>query len=123
MATYSSRGLTAIDGLLKPELVAPGNRIVAPAALNSTLATTYPERVVAGAGANSFMEMSGTSMATGVVSGAAALLLEAEPTLTPAEVKLALQLSTMSVKDGGLVSTGAGARPTGIAASTIRLPS
>ncbi len=28
MATYSSRGLTHIDGLLKPELVAPGNRIV-----------------------------------------------------------------------------------------------
>ena len=32
MATYSSRGPTAIDGLLKPELVAPGNRLVAAAA-------------------------------------------------------------------------------------------
>ena len=28
MATYSSRGPTMIDGVLKPELVAPGNRIV-----------------------------------------------------------------------------------------------
>ena len=32
MATYSSRGPTAFDGVLKPELVAPGNRIVATAA-------------------------------------------------------------------------------------------
>ena len=36
MATYSSRGPTAIDGLLKPELVAPGNRIVAAAAGSPT---------------------------------------------------------------------------------------
>ena len=42
MATYSSRGLTHIDGLLKPELVAPGNRIVAAAAFNSTLVNTLP---------------------------------------------------------------------------------
>jgi serine protease AprX len=90
VATYSSRGLTPIDGLLKPELVAPGNRIVAPAAQNSTLAKQYPERIVEGEGANSYIEMSGTSMAAAVVSGAAALLLEAQPSLTPAEVKLAL---------------------------------
>ena len=42
MATYSSRGPTAIDGLLKPELVAPGNRIVAPAAAGAYLTRTYP---------------------------------------------------------------------------------
>ena len=49
MATYSSRGPTAIDGVLKPELVAPGNKLVAAEAAGSYLATTYPEHVVVGA--------------------------------------------------------------------------
>ena len=37
--------------------------------------------------------MSGTSMSAAVVSGAAALVLEARPELTPAQVKAALQLT------------------------------
>ena len=51
MATYSSRGPTAIDGDVKPDLVAPGNLVVSAAAPDSYLATTYPEHVVAGKGA------------------------------------------------------------------------
>ena len=42
MATYSSRGPTRFDGVLKPELAAPGNKIVAPSAAGSYLAETYP---------------------------------------------------------------------------------
>ena len=59
MATYSSRGPTAIDGLLKPELVAPGNRIVAPAAAGAYLTRTFRERVVSGQGSAAYIEMSG----------------------------------------------------------------
>ena len=44
MATYSSRGPTLIDHVLKPEIVAPGNKIIATAAAGSYLAETYPER-------------------------------------------------------------------------------
>src|SRR5829696_390389 len=88
MATYTSLGLTYLDGLLKPDLVAPGNRIVAAAAVNSTLLKAHPEMVVSGQGTRAYAEMSGTSMAAAVVSGAAALLLEARPELTPSDVKL-----------------------------------
>ena len=46
MATYSSRGPTPFDGVLKPELVAPGNKIVAASAAGS-----YLSRDVSRAGA------------------------------------------------------------------------
>jgi serine protease AprX len=108
MATYSSRGPTAVDGLLKPDLAAPGNRLVSTAALKSYLMQMYPDRVVSGQGQQSYIELSGTSMAAGVVSGAAALLLEARPGLTPAEVKAALQATSSAVAGAGLVEAGAG---------------
>src|SRR6185503_20699958 len=108
MATYSSRGPTALDGVLKPDLVAPGNRIVAASADGDYLATTYPERITSGRGNTSYIELSGTSMAAAVVSGAAALLLEARPELTPAQVKAALQLTSSRVPGAGLIEAGAG---------------
>src|SRR5262249_22010306 len=109
MATYSSRGPTAIDGVLKPDLVAPGNRIVAASAAGSVLSTTYPDRVVVdGPGKSEYIELSGTSMSTAVVSGAAALVLEARPQLTPAQVKATLQLTSSRVAGAGLIEAGAG---------------
>ena len=107
MATYSSRGPTRFDGVLKPELVAPGNKIVAPSAAGSYLATTYPERV-SGYGGNAYIEMSGTSMSSAVVAGAVALLLDANPSLSPADTKLALQLTSSRVAGAGLIEAGAG---------------
>ena len=97
-----------IDGVLKPELVAPGNRIVSTSANRSYFERQYPERLVEGAGGNAFIEMSGTSMSAAVVSGAAALLLEARPALTPREVKLLLQVTSSRVAGPGLIEAGAG---------------
>ncbi len=108
MATYSSRGPTRFDGVLKPELAAPGNKIVAASAAGSYLALTYPERVVAGRGANAYIQMSGTSMASAVVAGAVALLLDSNPSLSPADTKLALQLTSSRVAGAGLIEAGAG---------------
>jgi len=52
MATYSSHGPTLIDHLIKPDLAAPGNKIVSLLAPGSTLATEHPELVIgSGAGA------------------------------------------------------------------------
>ena len=108
MATYSSCGPTVIDGLLKPELVAPGNRIASTVNGGAVLAQQHPERVVSGHGANAYMELSGTSMAAAVVSGAAALLLEAKSSLQPADVKMLLQLTSTRVEGAGLIEAGAG---------------
>ena len=43
IADYSSRGPTFIDGVAKPDLVAPGHRLVAAATTSQTLYTAHPE--------------------------------------------------------------------------------
>jgi serine protease AprX len=108
VATYSSRGPTRYDLLLKPDVVAPGNKIVSLEAAGSYLATTYPSLRVAGSGTNAFRSMSGTSMAAAMVSGGAALLLEASPTLTPRQLKVALQVTASPKPSEGLVAAGTG---------------
>ncbi|MGA3203049.1 MAG: S8 family serine peptidase, partial [Bryobacteraceae bacterium] len=98
IASYSSKGPTAFDHIVKPDLVAPGNGTVSLLAPNSTLATNYPVNLVpnsyyqtSGTGTSStYLRLSGTSMATPVVSGAAVLLLQQDPSLTPDQVKARL---------------------------------
>jgi serine protease AprX len=74
----------------KPDIVAPGRRIVSLRVPGSTLDTTLPDRVVPALNGTSYFRLSGTSMSAAVVSGAVALLLEAHPTLTPDQVKVLL---------------------------------
>jgi serine protease AprX len=93
---------------LKPDLVAPGSRVVSAEAAASYLAATYPARHVAGAGADAYMQLSGTSMAAGVVSGAVALLLEQKAKLTPRKVKTILQLTSEWLAGEGLLASGTG---------------
>ena len=92
IASYSSKGPTTLDHIVKPDLVAPGNAQVSLLAKGSTLDTTYPQYEVAPSNGNAakYFVLSGTSMATPVVSGAVALLLQQTPTLTPDQVKARL---------------------------------
>lgn len=83
---FSAFGVTK-DGFAKPDLVAPGRYIIGPLASSvSLLALLHRSNVVS---QNYFM-MSGTSVSAPIVSGAVALLLEDEPTLTPDQVKYRL---------------------------------
>jgi serine protease AprX len=84
VCSFSSRGQTQ-DHVAKPDLVAPGRKIVAPlAAKDVQLAIQYPDRISAD---GAHIRLSGTSMATPVVSGAAAVILQRYPNLTPNQVK------------------------------------
>jgi serine protease AprX len=93
IASYSSRGPTLVDFSVKPDLVAPGTLIRSIAANQNYLTTTYNLDVYASGGKDVYMWLSGTSMAAPVVSGAAALMLDANPGLTPAMVKSILQFT------------------------------
>ena len=108
VAPYSSWGPSAIDMNVKPDVVAPGTRIVSLEADGSYIATHYPSWHVAGSSSNAYLRLSGSSMATGVVSGGVALLLNAEPSLSPAQVKIALQTGARFMPSAGLIGAGTG---------------
>src|SRR5579875_2821089 len=99
ITTYTSRGPTMVDHIVKPDIVAPGNHISSLLNNNAYLPKTYPQNIVnplvyqAQGGGQSYLILNGTSMATGVVSGAVADLLSADPYLTPDQVKAVLMLS------------------------------
>jgi len=91
IASYSSKGPTAIDHIVKPDLVAPGNRLVSLRVAGSTLDTLYPQyEVTPSSGSSMYYVLSGTSMSTPIVSGAVALMLQQNPSLTPDQVKARL---------------------------------
>jgi serine protease AprX len=99
MASFSSRG-PAVGRIAKPDIVASGVGIVAPIARDSTLFSTNSSSLVKvvcaalecpASGSVNYMSMSGTSMAAPVVSGSVALMLQANPKLTPNLVKAILE--------------------------------
>jgi serine protease AprX len=89
IASYSSKGPTLIDHIVKPDVVAPGNLIVSDQATGSTLVTDYPaNKLTSSTGiSNQYFILSGTSMATPFVSGGIAILVQNQPYLTPDSVK------------------------------------
>ncbi len=113
VASYTSRGPVGDPDRehtweIKPDLVAPGNAIVSAGASDSYLWTNFADRRVIGANGGTYLVLSGSSMATAVVSGAVAQLLEAAPELTPAQVKAVLQLTAQRLDGFALAEQGAG---------------
>jgi len=102
IASYSSKGPSLTDNVIKPDLVAPGNLIVSlytPAdTLNQENAgneapTSLYQTNGTSASSGTYFILSGTSMATPMVSGATALLLQQNPAMTPDQVKARLMLT------------------------------
>ncbi|MFN2415703.1 MAG: S8 family serine peptidase, partial [Pyrinomonadaceae bacterium] len=121
VASYSSRGPTRgswvdasgvrrHDNFVKPDLVAPGNKIIDAAAEDNYLLTHNPQldAGVSGSDKRRMMYLNGTSMATPVVAGAAALLLQANPRLTPNLVKSILMYTAQPLAGFNMLEQGAG---------------
>lgn len=101
-ATYSARGPAKFDYVLKPDLMAPGNGVISLRKPLSFLELTSPNNTVLASAyltrnsllkQSAYTRLSGTSMAAPVVAGAVAMMLEANPGLTPDTVKARLMLS------------------------------
>ena len=82
VAAFSSRGPTQ-DGVAKPDIVAPGVSIVSTRAPDSTIDVFSPMARLDG----NYFKGTGTSQSAAIVSGIAALVIQANPALTPDDVK------------------------------------
>ncbi|MEJ2748807.1 MAG: S8 family serine peptidase, partial [Anaerolineae bacterium] len=89
---FSTSGIT-VDGYQKPEIIAPGKNIISVLASSSWWRNEHLDRVVDG----NYFRISGTSMSAPMVAGAAALLLQAEPNLTPDQVKYRLMHTARTI--------------------------
>ncbi|CAN5665122.1 hypothetical protein BH18ACI4_BH18ACI4_06790 [soil metagenome] len=121
VTTYSSRGPTRsywtdgngtrrYDNLIKPDLVAPGNKLIAAEAVNNLLVTQYPDldAGVSDVATLKMMRLSGTSMAAPAAAGAAALILQTNGRLTPNLVKAIMMYTAQPLAGYNMLEQGAG---------------
>ncbi len=99
VAPYSSVGPTLFDEIMKPDVVAPGQRVVSSRALGSFIDLNFPLNIIAledytlappPGTESAYLMLSGTSASAPVVAGAAALMLGEDASLTPDDVKVRL---------------------------------
>jgi serine protease AprX len=111
MAAFSSRGPTMYDYLAKPDLVAPGYGTISMADPLSSFYTTKAQFLLDGLvspGYKPYLALSGTSMAAPVVAGTVALMVQANPDLTPNLVKAILQFTSQEYPGYDALTQGTG---------------
>jgi serine protease AprX len=111
VGSFSSRGPTYIDWAAKPDLVAPGMGTVSLASAGSNFYITKPTALLAGSIVTAnlpYLSLTGTSMAAPVVAGTVALMLQANPSLTPNAVKAILQYTAEQYQGYNALTQGAG---------------
>jgi serine protease AprX len=90
LAPFSAAGPTK-DAFTKPDVLAPGAHMVSSMAKHSTLENEHPDSQLP----HKYFWMAGTSQASAVVSGLAALTLAENPDLNPDEVKYRLMVTAL----------------------------
>jgi subtilisin family serine protease len=102
LTRFSSRG-PSVDGLIKPDIAAPGKRIFGPLAQASSFDVPNFPRADGG-----YFAISGTSQATPMVSGLVALLKQANPKLSQADLQAILKQSAYQYShlDANAVGSG-----------------
>jgi subtilisin family serine protease len=111
VAPFSSRGPSRFDHTAKPDVVAPGVGIESLADGSSLLFATHPLARLWGTVdtvTQPYLSLTGTSMAAPVVAGTIALMLQANPALTPNLVKAILQYTAEHRKGYDALTQGAG---------------
>ena len=110
VAGFSSRGPAAMTNNAKPDLLAPGVGIESLADPSSSLYLSSPSRLdgTVPTAYQPYLSLSGTSMSAPVVSGTVALMLQANPLLTPNAVKAILQFTSLALPDVDPLTQGAG---------------
>jgi serine protease AprX len=102
IASYSSKGPTLIDHVVKPDLVAPGNRLISLVASKSIISSnfsvnkipySYYQTTSSKSYSGDYYRLSGTSMAAPMVSGTVAAMLQRDWSLTNETVKARLMLT------------------------------
>jgi serine protease AprX len=108
IASFSSRGPTAVDYKAKPDVVATGVGIASLSVPGSTLFNLYPQFLLGGvantvsnllggsASTKPYLSLSGTSMASPIVAGTVALMLQANPKLTPNLAKAIIEYTSQN---------------------------
>jgi serine protease AprX len=108
LADFSSRGVPG-DPLYQPTITAPGVGIVAARAVTGAITPLgAPDDISLGADAIRYTHMSGTSMATPHVAGVVALLLQANPALSPDQIRSTLRSTATALPGYAAHEAGAG---------------